>query len=384
VFDFPFNGLLLLLGAALGWAWARRGAGIGATGTAAASGDALAGLSNLARDDADQAIVALSRAVESEPGAVELQLTLGGLFRKRGEIDRAIQLHEAALTAPGLSGEQVAQARLELAHDYLKGGVMDRAEALAQSVLAMPAYAGEALELMLDLYEQARDWPQAIATAQRWESVNGRSAAPRVAQYHCEIADGELGQGSADDAERSARHAQALDPGCVRARMLLAAIGEKRGQFHDAFDHYQRALESNPVFAAELLPGLQRTAEAAGEMRTYDEVLREAAAAKAAPLPLILQRARRMAAAGEDAARYLAQRLSQKADWESLLLWLELSGAAAAAGPEWAAVRASIEKQLAAGVRYRCRQCGFAPGLLFWQCPSCKQWNSVQPVDACI
>jgi lipopolysaccharide biosynthesis regulator YciM len=380
MFDTPFEWLLLLLGVALGWALARRG-GTLAVRPEAARADAIASLSSLARDDADQAIAALTRAVEAEPGAIELRLTLGGLFRKRGEIDRAILLHEAVLAAPGLSAEQAALASFELAQDYLRGGVMDRAESLAQSLVESPYRAAEGLELLLDLYEQARDWPQAIGAAQRWQAVRGQSAATRIAHYHCELADAALAAARIDEAADEAKRAQSIDPLSTRASMILGAVDEKRGRPAEAVEHYRRALETNPVFARELLPPIERCAQASRNPRVYAEILEEGNALADVPLPLVLAKARWLAGTDGDAVAFLTQRLASRPEWESLLMWLEISGNARTAGADWETVRAGLQKQLAARPRYRCSHCGFTPGLLFWQCPSCKLWGTVRPVD---
>jgi lipopolysaccharide biosynthesis regulator YciM len=381
MFDTPFEWLLLLLGVALGWALARRGGVLSVVRPDASRADAIASLSSLARDDADQAIAALTRAVEAEPGAIELRLTLGGLFRKRGEIDRAILLHETVLTTPGLSAEQSALACFELAQDYLRGGVMDRAESLAQSLVDSPYRAAEALELLLDLYEQAHDWPQAINAAQRWQAVRGQSAATRIAHYHCELADAALAAARIDEAAEEAKRAQSIDPLSTRASMILGAVEEKRGRPAEAVEHYRRALETNPVFARELLPPIERCAQASRNPRVYAEILEEGNALADVPLPLVLAKARWLAGTGGDAVAFLTQRLASRPEWESLLMWLEISGNARTAGAEWETVRTGLQKQLAARPRYRCGHCGFTPGLLFWQCPSCKLWGTVRPVD---
>ncbi|MBV8062755.1 MAG: hypothetical protein JOY51_04120, partial [Nevskia sp.] len=176
MFDSTMAWLLLPLGMALGWAWARRR---GAEGAPRSREDAAAGLGGL--DSDDQAIAALSHAADADPAAAELQLTLGALFRKRGEIDRAIRLHET-LQARGDLPQNVADAaRIELAQDYLKAGLLDRAESLLQGMEGSSPQLAGALELLLDLYEQARDWPQALEAGRRLQSVKGQGLGPRLA-----------------------------------------------------------------------------------------------------------------------------------------------------------------------------------------------------------
>jgi lipopolysaccharide biosynthesis regulator YciM len=381
VFDNPFTWLLLPACVALGWALARR-VGKLTLEAEALRGEAVAGgLTNLAHDDSDEAIAALTQAVEAEPAAVELRLTLGGLFRKRGEIDRAIRLHESLLASDGLSAAQSARARLELAHDYLKAGVIDRAESLAVSLLDAGIDMGEALELLLDLYEQTRDWQQAIAMAQRWQAVRGRSAAPRIAHYHCELAEAARAGGDLPQAVACAESALSVDPDCVRASILLAGIYEKLGKPTEALRHYRRVPEQDIAYFAEVLTPIRRCAEAAGDKKLFAELLAQAEDVPKVPAAVILAKAQWLAETGGAASTYLAGRLAQRPDWEGLLLWLELSGFSTAAGDSWQAVRTGLHKRLAAQPRYSCTQCGFKPSVLFWQCPSCKGWGTIRPVD---
>jgi len=165
--DSVLSWLLLPLGAALGWAWARRRGGEEAPRSREQA------VASLADDDSDQAVAALSHAADADPAAAELQLTLGGLFRRRGELDRAIRLHETLLARTDLPRKVADAARIELAQDYLKAGLLDRAEELLQGMEGESPQLAAALELLLDLYEQARDWPQALDAARRTTAASG-------------------------------------------------------------------------------------------------------------------------------------------------------------------------------------------------------------------
>lgn len=379
MFDTPLGWLLLPASAVLGWAWARRGGAIRGVDTAS-HGQAIAGLSSLARDDADAAIASLSAAVAAEPRAIELRLTLGGLFRKRGEIDRAITLHEALLNLPELPPDFAARLRLELAQDYLKGGVMDRAESLGLELLDTPQ-AAEALELLLDLYEQARDWPHAIEAAQRWQAVRGSSAAVRIAQYHCELADAARAGEQDDLASEHAQRALAVDHNCARAWLLLGTIAEHGGKVRQAFEHYRRLLELDPRWIALALDPTYRSAKALQAADAYGAFLDEAEALPAAPFAVVLAKARWLAEcdAAPQAKAYLGQRLASQPQWPGIVQWLEWMGLGENA--EGAALLAGLQKKLAMQARYTCTHCGFSTSVLFWQCPSCKQWASIRVVE---
>ncbi|HWY24372.1 MAG TPA: tetratricopeptide repeat protein, partial [Nevskia sp.] len=233
-----FAWLLLPLGMALGWAWARRRA----EGAPRSREDAAqAGLEDLGEDD--QAIAALSHAADADPAAAELQLTLGALFRKRGEIDRAIRLHETLLARTDLPRKVADAARIELAQDYLKAGLLDRAESLLQDMEGSSPQLAAALELLLDLYEQARDWPQALEAGRRLQSVKGQSLGPRLAQYCCETADSAQRQNDLAAATRELQQALEYNPECVRASLAQAVLAEAAKDWKEAIKAYWRAMQ---------------------------------------------------------------------------------------------------------------------------------------------
>ena len=381
MFDDLFSWLLLPACGALGWALARRNPLVAQAPASVGRAAAIAGLGSLIRDDADDAINALTRAIEAEPAAVELRLTLGSLFRKRGEIDRAMRLHEALLEVPNLTPEQSTQARLELARDYLKAGVIDRAESLAQSLVDTGLGIGEGLDLLLDLYEQTRDWPQAIATAMRWQAVRGRSAAVRIAHYHCEMAEAARIAGDLGAAYAETQKALAVDRDCARASLLAGAVLEKQAEPARALLTYARVFEQAPAYVAEALAPLKRCADAAGEQRAFGDLLDEAEKKKDAPVAVTLAKAQWLASQGGDAAAYLAAKLAVRPDWDGLLQWVEWSRGPAADGEAWPAMLASFRKRLASQPQYFCAQCGFKTGVLFWQCPSCKNWSTIRPAQ---
>ncbi|GAC1633243.1 MAG: lipopolysaccharide assembly protein LapB [Nevskia sp.] len=375
MFENLLSWLLLPLGVAFGLSLARkREVDPDAPHRAASSAP------GVAKIDDDQAISVLSRGAETEPGVVDLQMTLGSLFRKRGEVERAIQLHEAVLARPMLTAKDAAYARHELAQDYLRAGLMDRAESLLQALVTSGEQLAPALELLLDLYEQGRDWPQAIVTASRLEGVLGSSLAARIAHYHCELADSALHGGDLQVAQREAEHAVDSDRGCARASLLLAELAEKRGDSAVAIRAYSRAAEQDRRYLPEILAPLKRCFEAAGASHAYIQYLDDAEIDHPDSVPVALAKAEQLRAEGVDAQSYLAERLAAKPNWRGLLLWLE---GQAADDPDAAKVRKALRSRLDARPRYSCSSCGLTPSVLFWQCPSCKQWATIAPaVDA--
>lgn len=377
MFDSYLAWLLLPLGVALGLAWARSRRG---AAEPQSQEDTLAGLTSLANDNADQAIAALSRAADAEPAA-ELQLTLGGLFRKRGEIDRAIQLHEAILARSGLPRKIADSARVELAQDYLKAGLLDRAESLLQGMEGTSAQLAAALELLLDLYEQARDWPQAIDTARRLQAVRGQSAAPRIAQYWCEQAEAAQHRGDLAEASRCLQQALEQNPECTRASLQQAALAAAAKDWNAAVKAYWRAMQQDGRYFTEVAPAMERCYAALDDKRGYAQFLDEAESALTESAAPALLKARWLQAQGQDLRAYFGEHLARRPTRQGMLLWLQ-SGSGEAGAPPWLqTLSESLKKSLQSQPRFHCSSCGLQPSMLFWQCPKCKRWETVLPVE---
>ena len=188
--------LLLPLAAASGWLAARRGVrGTKAQLMPELSSDYFQGLNYLLNEQPDKAIEVFVRMLEVNSDTVETHLALGNLFRRRGEVDRAIHIHQNLIARPTLKPEQRTQALMELGQDYMRAGLLDRAESLFEELVQVDAHTAAALQQLLVIYQQEKDWDRAIQTARRLGVVSGRNMAPVIAQYYCELAARIVGQG---------------------------------------------------------------------------------------------------------------------------------------------------------------------------------------------
>lgn len=383
MFDSLLTWLLLPLGLALGWALARR---MPHPERQSLSPEQLGGLlTHLAGDDPDQAIAALTQAAAVDPSTVELHLTLGNLFRKRGEVDRALRIHESLLGRPNLAPPLQHQTRFELAQDYLKAGLIDRAESMFQELAAEGLFVSAALEQLVAVYEQGRDWEHAIEAAHRLEAARGESRSPVIAQFYCELADEARRDRQPEKAMKFARRALDTSKDCVRASLLLGALQDEAGDLHGAAKSYRRAFDQDPRFLPEMLGPLQRCCEKSGDMESFVTFLKDAKAMTVSSLPLVAE-ARLMRQEGMDAMAHLSASLEQRPTRVVLAEFLDLLGqrpevAAAGLDRPAASLRQALLKLMENTPRYQCGHCGFYPRQLFWQCPTCKQWGSVTPVD---
>jgi lipopolysaccharide biosynthesis regulator YciM len=372
--------LMLPLGAALGWYLARRWPTPREHG-AKDNPEYLTGLTHLVNQDPDQAIAAFVKAIEVDDETVELHLTLGSLFRNRGEVDRALRIHESLLARPGLKPAFQNQARFELAQDFHKAGVMDRAEALFKELASQGMFLQASLEYLMELYEQSRDWRQAIETARQLQAVKSISLRPLIAQYYCERAEEARRNNDMVEALRLTGRALAEHSPCVRASLLQGALHEAGQDPAAAIKAYCRVPEQDVRFIGEVLAPLQRCFEALHDLVGYWKFLEEAEEFWKDP-SVMLARARLMRAEKMDPGPYLMERLPRQPQWQGLELLLEsASQQLPQTAPLLDGLRESLRKVMEKRPRYHCQQCGFTPSLLFWQCPSCKHWASIAPLD---
>lgn len=379
-----FTWLLLPLGAVFGWALARRAP---AAGQQRLDSQQLGGLlTHLVNEDADAAIAALTQVETVDASTAELHLTLGSLFRKRGEVDRALRIHEALLAQPSLRPELQQQVRYELAQDYLKAGLMDRAEQLLQALASEGLHVVPALEQILGICEQGRDWTHAIETARRLEAAKGESRRERVAMYFCELAEEARRAADVQEALRLTRRALDEDSRCVRAHLLLGALLDQGGDAAAAIKSYRRAFDQDPVFLSEVLAPLARCYEKTADAAGYLQFLADAKELTQSSLP-VLAEARLLREEGLDAMPHLAAGLETRPSRAVLVEFLEVMEQkpdviAAGLHKPAASLRLALRKLMDTSPRYLCAQCGFNPRQqLFWQCPSCKSWNSIKPVE---
>ena len=370
--------LLLPLGVVFGWALATRTRGRGhehmPTDRESASGMLLEDLS-------DDAVSAIVQAAGQQPALAELQLTLGSLFRRRGEVDRAIGIHQSLLSNASLSRELRNGAQYELARDYQKAGLMDRAEDLLTQLIDAGVHTAPILEALLAMHEQARDWNLAIAVAERLQSVQARDFGKVLANYHCELAEQALALQKQAEARQFARRALELNPSSVRASLMLGSMAERNGDAVGALRAYRRVPDQDPRFIPEVVVPLERCAEAIGHPEMFAEFVDEAEQRYPLSGAIMQIRARLIRKRGGDASAYLMSRLAQHPHWGGLLAWIEAQGGNRAGEPDLAMLRETLRKRLAERPGYRCTQCGLAAGLLFWQCPSCRSWDTIIPEE---
>lgn len=373
--------LLLPVAAMSGWFAARRG-------SERASGKRVSklstsyfrGLNYLLNEEPDKAIEVFLKLADGD--TVETHLALGNLFRRRGEVERAIRFHQNLITRPKLSAEQRADALLELGQDYMRAGLLDRAEALFGELVNIGAREPDALRQLVRIYQQEKDWPQAVAFAERLADIEGEAVAVEVAQYHCELAAVAMRDERLAEAQEHLADALRRDPGCVRASIMLGKLAERQGKLANALTAWRRVAEQDPDYLPEVIPLA---------LRVYDQLdqsprpwLQEIMQIHDGVAPVLALADRVRADEGDDAAvAFLQDALRRRPSIRGLsyLVNLNLESSSGEARENLLILQSLIASMLRGVALYRCEQCGYGGRVPHWQCPSCKTWNAVKPIS---
>jgi len=377
--------LLLPLGAALGWYLATRQS-VSAQARALAdsrNGNPSAMPEWWSNEDPDAAIGALLEATDA--GSADMQCSLGILFRKRGQVDRALRLHEAVDAREDLKPELRIRNRFELAVDYAAAGVMDRAEAHFQQLAAEGIRTADSLNALRGLYEQGNDWEQALEVNERLQAVTATDRRSISAHHCCELGELALRAGELADAERWIRRASDLDPDGVRCAILRGQLADRLQRPKDAVESYSDVARCDVRYLGEVIEPLWKAHEALGDTAGFVDFLAEHGA-PAGPPRVVLKQLDLLKDSGLPTMPLLVESFTARPGWvllERLCADLDL----APDSPYHAAVaalREALGQAAARRPRYHCSSCGMQPGILFWQCPSCREWGRIAPANEAI
>jgi lipopolysaccharide assembly protein B len=332
--------------------------------------DYLTGLDYLVSEQPDRALDMFLKLLDANADTIETHFALGALYRRRGEVERAIRIHQNLLAREALAPEHREQALLALAQDYLRAGLLDRAETLLQQVSEAPRLRASALSALRGVYERQHEWQAALDTFRQLARI--KAAPPRrvAAHYLCELAALAMERGDIPAARGLLREARRETSPFPRAAVLRAQIAEREGNGALAERLLRIALRESPNLLQEELPHLSRLIGA--ERR--DQLLAElAAAAQSRDIGELKQLVFAAIAAG------VAQAQPLRAAIESVFANDETLRAVWQAGDgHFDRIVLEIGALLAHAERYRCRECGFAGRSFYWHCPACQSWETFE------
>jgi len=340
------------------------------------------GLNYLLNEQPDKAIEAFLEVARMDPDTLELHFALGALFRRRGELDRAIRIHQNLVDRADLSQDQRMKALYELGEDFLKSGLLDRAESVFRR-LETGIHAVDALRNILEIQVLTKDWQQAIQTAGRLEKLGCPAQNADTAHYYCELA---LTAMLKDDAEAARGYLrQALDENkrSARAWMLMGDLELKTGRDEAAIQAWRRLEEINPAYLSTVA---ERLIQAHHRLGRHEEVIALLQAyLDRSPSPDLLHLLFQTVAErqGWEAARQLAaDELKRHPSLRALDDYLQASNAISPESVEGRLAQDLVHRQVSKTAYYQCTSCGFKARQYFWQCPACARWESIPPERA--
>ncbi len=339
------------------------------------------GFNYLLNEEPDKAIDVFVQLLEVDSETVETHLALGSLFRRRGEVERAIRIHQNLIARPALSHEQRSQALLELGMDYMRAGLYDRAENLFLELKGMQLHERKALENLLIIYQQERDWEACLETTTALEPLVKEPLCLARSHYYCELAEQALRQTRLEQADKFLQKAINADGACVRPLHMQAKMAMQRDDFESAAALLRQVVERDQEYLPEVLADLKVCYVQLNDLPGFKDYLLESLSQRSSVSVVLCVTDIFRDLEGEAAATaFLSEQMDRSPSLKGLLHLIELN----AGLPEpqsnrilWN-MKTHVERLLSERPSYQCSKCGFVANTLHWQCPSCRSWSSIR------
>jgi lipopolysaccharide biosynthesis regulator YciM len=343
----------------------------------------LEGVRFLLDDQPDRALEVFLGLSELDDATVDTHFALGSLYRRRGEVDRAIRVHQHIVNRTELHPRHRTAALTELARDYFRAGLYDRAEKIFQELADDAKDPGVALSHLVRLYEMQHDWQQAAATHEKLCKVGVPGQPIAIAHYYCELAEAAIADGDFDTALDSLRRARREQHDFGRSAILRGDLARMQGDPRLAVQLYRRVVKRDFHLLALVLPRLAEAARKAGEPEAFDDAIAElirqgsgnqAEIAYAAIVsgyfddPLILDCVREM--------------LSIDSDLRDIAAAFIPEGTADLSSERMRAIAGALRNVVLRHARYRCSECGIDSSTFLWHCPGCHSWDTLRAIAA--
>lgn len=344
--------------------------------------DYLRGLNLVLNRRTDEALELFLQMAKVDEETLETHFALGHLFRRRGEVDRAIRVHQNLLARPNLNDAQRHQALFSLAEDYLGAGLYDRAEKLFTELADSDTVAQAALERLVYIYERESEWRKAIESQRRLEMLTGAKSA-QVAHYYCELAEQARENGDLGLAVEHLKPTVRSETGALRAALIRASIAMEEGEHAKAIGLYQHVLSNNLDFISEVLPSLFECHKESGRLDEFEKYIDKLVAEDPGAANDIAY----AAIIGDlNASAVLARCVESFVFNDTVLGSLVDTEALRREGAEkrrdsLQRISSGLRTLALSSARYRCENCGYSTRRYIWHCPSCNQWETVRHIQ---
>ena len=377
--------LLLPVAAAYGWYMGRRSSQQDKQENAnRLSREYVAGVNFLLSNQQDKAVDLFLEMLKEDSSTVEAHLTLGNLFRSRGEVDRAIRIHQSLMESASLTFEQRLLAVQQLGRDYMAAGLYDRAEDMFNQLVKEQDYQLFALEQLLVIHQATSDWQSAIEVAERLVKLGKDNRRKEIAHFWCELALQAMSSDDLDKATGLLKKAASADKLCARVSIMQGRILMAQGEYAKAADALKRVLEQDKELVSETLPMLQECYQHLGQQQAWAEFLKRCVDENTgASAELILAEIIQQAEGREVAQLYINRQLQRHPTMRVFhhLMDYHLADAEEGRAKEsLVLLRDMVGEQIRTKPRYRCHKCGFTAHSLYWHCQSCRAWSTIKPI----
>lgn len=345
--------------------------------------DYFAGLQYLLNEEPDKAVDVFVKMLTLDSETVETHLAVSKLFRRRGEVDRAIRIHQNLIARPQLEKCYRDESLFELGQDYLSAGMLDRAERVFLEVVNIKEYTIPALKALLDVYQQEKSWNNAINTAMQLQAVTHKPMKVAIAHYYCELAERSLLNKNKEEAKEYLKEALKIDDRCARASLQLAKIKMADEDYKNALKYLKQIKSQNPDYLSESIYLLATCYQVMQDEKRLVAYLMEIVEEHPhVPVVLILSERLRQWKGEKVAANFVADYVRRYPTLRGLsqVIELYLSSVEGRAREDLLIVQGLMKKLLADKPDYQCVSCGFSGKTLHWHCPGCKQWSTLKPI----
>jgi len=342
------------------------------------------GLNYLLNEQPDKAIEIFIKMIEVDKETVETHFTLGNLFRRRGEVDSAIRIHQNLIARPSLTNKHKEQALYELGLDYMSAGILGRAESVFLELVETDSKKVEALKELLDIYQQEKDWSKGVETLKKYQSATGKNQNATIAQFYCELAEASKQKGDDELLRQYAREALACDKNCVRASLISGKAEMAAGNYKEAMVAYKKIENQDADYLPEVIEPILTCGQKLGiekDMIVYLKGVLERHDGISTMIALanLIQQL----VGDKEAITFVVAQLRKRPSVRGLnrLIELSLFRSEGSAKENLLLLKDLTTELLENRAVYKCNQCGFAGRSMHWLCPGCTSWNSIKPIQ---
>ena len=377
--------LLLPVAAAYGWYMGRRSAQQSKQDDASRlSRDYVTGVNFLLSNQQDKAVDLFLDMLKEDTGTVEAHLTLGNLFRSRGEVDHAIRIHQSLMESASLTYDQRLLAVQQLGRDYMAAGLYDRAEGMFKQLVDETDFRLSALQQLLQIYQATSDWQSAIEVAERLVKLGKEKHRGEIANFWCELALQQMAGNDLDKAMALLKKVAAADRNSARVSIMMGRVWMEKGDYAKAVESLERVIEQDKELVGETLEMLQTCYQQLGKIDEWEAFLRRCAEENTgATADLMLAQILEQREGVDAAQNYVTRQLERHPTMRVFhkLIDYHINEAEEGRAKESLGVlRHMVGEQVRSKPRYRCQKCGFTAHTLYWHCPSCRSWSTIKPI----